>query len=115
METRFMLSPVITRNFDKCVFQEFLAKYRLCSEFNRSGKEFHDFAQDLINQEEFPLDEFEQYLKKELYYGNQRSVYMYELFGSYREIQNGQALLKKIKEYLQFELAEMSQQFTVIS
>ena len=98
METRFIISPVITRNFDKCVFQEFLAKYRLCSEFNRSGKEFHDFAQELVDQGKLPLEELEKHLKEELYYGNQRSIYMYELFGNYHEIQNAQKLLQKIQE-----------------
>ena len=97
VDTYFILSPIITRNFDKGVYKKFLAKYRLNAEFGRSDKQFHDFVQEYINIGKIKVSELEEYLNEELLYGNQRSVYMYELYGDYRKNQSEQAILDRIQ------------------
>ena len=95
----FILSPIITRSFDKGVHKRFLSKYRLYAEFVRSNQQFHDFVQEYIANGKIRILELEEYLNEELLYGNQRAIYMYELYGDYRKNQSKQALLNKIQEY----------------
>ena len=44
------------------------------------------------------LSELEEYFNEELLYGNQRSIYMHEIYGNYRKTQSKQALLNRIQE-----------------
>ena len=44
------ISPIITRNFPKEVFKDFLRPYKLCSQFVNSGKEIHHFLQEQLNE-----------------------------------------------------------------
>lgn len=97
-DTNFKLSPIITRSFDKGVLKKFLSKYRLRTEFERSNKEFHDFVQDYIAKGDIRISELEEYFNEELLYGNQRSIYMHEIYGNYRKTQSKQALLNRIQE-----------------
>ena len=97
-DTYFILSPIITRNFAQSVYRKFLSKYRLYAEFERSEKQFHEFVQEYINSGKIRISELEEYFNEELLYGNQRSIYMYELFGDYWKNQTEQALLNRIQK-----------------
>ncbi|MCI9083723.1 MAG: hypothetical protein HFI70_15950 [Lachnospiraceae bacterium] len=98
-ETYFILSPVITRSFDKNVHKRFLATYRLSVKWDRSGIPFHEYVQDLIARGQIEVSELEEFLNEELLYGNQRSISMYDLYGDYADIQNGQKILARIQKY----------------
>lgn len=97
-DTYFILSPIITRSFDKNVHRKFLTKYRLNAEWVRSNVEFHEFVQEFINNGQIEIEDLEEYLNEELLYGNQRSIYMYDLYGDYRKIQDSYILFNKIQE-----------------
>lgn len=98
-DTVFLLSPLITRNFDKKTKKNFLCQYRLCTEFERSNEEFHIFAQENIQSGRIEKQDLAEYLFEDLLYGNQRLVYMYELFSFNKDYQNEIELMQCLQTY----------------
>lgn len=91
------ISPIITRNFPKEVFKDFLRPYKLCSQFVNSGKEIHHFLQEQLNENNIPVQELEEFLYKELLYGSQREIYVYNIFSFNDSLQNPTKLVDMIK------------------
>lgn len=98
-DTVFLLSPLITRNFDKKTKKHFLCQYRLYTEFERSNKKFHVFVQENIQSGRIEKQDLAEYLFEDLLYGNQRLIYMYELFSFNKDYQNQIELIQRLQTY----------------
>ena len=98
-ESVFLLSSLITNNFDKEVLKKFLTKYRLYSEYIRSNLKFNIFVQECIMQGRIKQQDLAEYLFEDLLYGNQRQIFMYEIFSINKDIENQTELLKNIQEH----------------
>lgn len=96
-DTVFVLSPVITRNFDKATQKRFLVNYRLYSEYVRSNKYFDVFVQENIENGKIEKDDLAEYLFDDLLYGNQRLIYMYKLY-SFNQIQDLYELIEVLQK-----------------
>lgn len=94
----FVISPLITRNFDKTTQKHFLTKYRLYNEYVRKNVSFNEFVQEKIEEGIIKVSELEEFLTEDLLYGNQKTVYVYDLYGEYRKNQDRQIILNKIQE-----------------
>ena len=97
-ESIFHLSSLITDNFDKEVQKRFLTKYKLYSEYIRSNLKFNIFVQECINDNRVNQRELAEYLFEDLLYGNQRQIFMYEIFSINKDIEDQSELLKSIQE-----------------
>lgn len=95
----FLLSPLITNNFDKKVLNKFLAERRLHSEYVRSGLQHNIFIQNCINEGRIKQQDFADFLFKELLYGNQRRIFMYEIFSINKEVEDQTEIFKIIQKY----------------
>lgn len=51
-ENEFILSPLVTKNFDEKSRKKFLVKYRLYSEYSRSGQDFHFLYRKIFRMDE---------------------------------------------------------------
>ena len=65
-ENEFILSPLVTENFDEKSRKKFLVKYRLYSEYSRSGQDFHFFVQENIQNGRIDKNDLAQYLFEDL-------------------------------------------------
>lgn len=95
----FLLSSLITRNFDRQIQKKFLAKYRLMSEFERSNLHFNIFVQDYIMNGVISKEELEEFLFDDLLYGNQRHIFMYKIYSMKFDIMNSDELLRILQSY----------------
>ena len=98
-ENEFILSPLVTENFDEKSRKKFLVKYRLYSEYSRSGQDFHFFVQENIQNGRIDKNDLAQYLFEELLYGNQRLIHMYDLYSYNDSYKNGAELISRIQTY----------------
>ena len=98
-DTVFLLSPLITRNFDKKTKKHFLCQYRLYTEYERSNKQFHVFVQENIQNGRIEKQDLAEYLFEDLLYGNQRLIYMYELFSLNKVYQSQIELIQRLQNY----------------
>lgn len=94
----FRFSPVIISNFDKNVQKKFLAQHRLYSEYERSGLKYNVFVQECIVQDKINKKDLENYLFEDLLYGNQRQIFMYEIYSINKNIEEQEELLKLIQQ-----------------
>lgn len=98
-DTVFLLSSLITRNFDNKVLDKFLARYRLLSEFKKSDEHYNTFIQENIAIGKIEKQDLAEYLFEDLLYGNQRLIYMYEMFSYKKELQNQEELIQRLQSY----------------
>lgn len=98
-DTLFLLSPLITRNFDKKIKKHFLCQYRLYTEYTKSNKQFHVFVQENIQSGRIEKHDLAEYLLDDLLYGSQRLIYMYELFSFNKDYQNQEELIQHLQTY----------------
>lgn len=101
-ENEFILSPLVTKNFDEKSRKKFLVKYRLYSEYSRSGQDFHFFVQENIQNGRIDKNDLAQYLFEELLYGNQRLIHMYDLYSYNDSYKNGAELISRIQTYYSY-------------
>lgn len=101
-ENEFILSPLVTENFDEKSRKKFLVKYRLYSEYSRSGQDFHFFVQENIQNGRIDKNDLAQYLFEELLYGNQRLIHMYDLYSYNDSYKNGAELISRIQTYYSY-------------
>ncbi len=98
-DTVFLLSPLITRNFDKKTMKHFLGQHRLYTEYTRSNEQLHLFIQENIQNGKIEKQDLAEYLFNDLLYGNQRHIYMYELFSYDRDCQYQKELIQRLQTY----------------
>lgn len=101
-DTVFLLSPLITRNFDQKTKKHFLSQYRLYNEYVRSNKQFHIFIQENIQDGKIKQQDLAEYLFEDLLYGNQRLIYMYELFSYNKDYHDQTELLQRLQSYYSY-------------
>lgn len=98
METMFVLSPVIIRNFSEKTLNRFLYENRLHAEYTRSGKQYCDFVQEYINNGTLSSFELGELLYNDLLYGSQRLIFMYKICSYNSQIQSKQSLLEILQD-----------------
>lgn len=79
MESKFVLSELITNNILKENQDNFIRQNNLLSEYTRSGKKFNYFVQDCINEGKIDRTSLDDFLFEGLFYGYQRETYIYKV------------------------------------
>lgn len=97
--TVFLLSPLVTENFDENFKKKFLKKYRMGAEYARSDKKFHVFVQEKIRNREIQKEDLAKSLYEDLLYGNQRRIRVYKICSYDKKMQNGEELLNRLQSY----------------
>lgn len=84
MNSKFILSELITNNILKEDQNDFIRSHNLSMEYSHSGKAFNFFVQDIVNDGRISEIEVKDFLFESLFYGYQRETYIYNI-GSYCE------------------------------
>lgn len=98
-DTVFLLSSLITENFDKKFKKKFLGKYRLYTEYERSGKRYNIFVQENIQNGKIEIDDLAGALYDDLLYGNQRLIRLYKICSFDKKMQSQDELLSRLQGY----------------
>ncbi len=98
-DTVFLLSSLITENFDKKFKKKFLSKYRLFTEYERSGKRYNIFVQENIQNGKIEKDDLARAIYDDLLYGNQRLIQMYKICSFDKKMQNYDELFSCLQSY----------------
>lgn len=98
MNSMFVLSQVVLKNFSEKTLNTFLYQNRLHAEYTRSGKKYRDFVQDYINNGILSYTDLGDLLYSDLLYGDQRLIYMYKICSYNPKIQTKNTLLELIQK-----------------
>lgn len=98
-DTVFLLSSLITENFDKTFKKKFLSKYRLYTSYERSGKRYNIFVQENIQNGKIEIDDLAGALYDDLLYGNQRLIRLYKICSFDKKMQSQDELLSCLQGY----------------
>lgn len=98
-DTVFLFSFLITENFDEKFKKKFLGRYRLCTEYERSGKRYNIFVQENIQNGKIEIDDLAEALYDDLLYGNQRLIRMYKICSFDKKMQSQDELLSRLQSY----------------
>lgn len=97
--TVFLLSPLITENFDEKFKKKFLTRYRMGAEYARSDKKYHIFVQEKIRNGKIKKEDLAKSLYDDLLYGNQRRIRVYKICSYDKKMQNSDELLSRLQSY----------------
>lgn len=90
----YILQKSVTINITKESKDNFLKSKGLLKKFENMGLVFEDFIIESLNNNELLIDELNEYLFEELFFGQQRSTYVYKMFLYTKNIVNLEKLLE---------------------
>lgn len=90
----YILKKSITKNITQESKIKFLRQRKLLKKFEGEGISFEEFIVGLLNNRELSIFEFNQYLFDELFFGQQRSTFIYKLYSYKQDILDVEKLMK---------------------
>ena len=90
----YILKKSITKNITQESKIKFLRQRKLLKKFESEDISFEDFIVRLLNNKELSIFEFNEYLFDELFFGQQRSTFIYKLYSYKQDILDVEKLIK---------------------
>lgn len=90
----YILQKSVTTNITQESKNNFLRSKGLLKSYEASGVTFEDFIIQLLNNGNLSIKEVNEYLFEELFFGQQRSTYIYKMYSYKKEISNSEQFLK---------------------
>jgi len=98
MESKMILSELVTDNIRKETQVKFISEQGLLAEYSHDGRNFNVFVQDSVNEEKMDRGTLENFLFEELFYGYQRETYIYRVATYNENILTASEFFPKIRE-----------------
>lgn len=89
----YILQKSITKNITQDSKIKFLRHKKLLKRYESERICFEDFIVRLLNDGEIPIFEFNEYLFNELFFGQQRSTFIYKIYSYKKEIEDIEKLI----------------------
>ena len=90
----YILKNSITKNITQDSKIKFLRKRKLLKKYEESRLSFEEFIMGVLNNRELSIFEFNEYLFDELFFGQQRSTFIYKLYLYKQDILDSEKLMK---------------------
>lgn len=90
----YILKNSITKNITQDSKIKFLRKRKLLKKYEESRLSFEEFIMGVLNNRELSIFDFNEYLFDELFFGQQRSTFIYKLYLYKQDILDSEKLMK---------------------